>query len=170
MATQTIAAYDLNYGSKRTSQQVADRNLHLFAAQQRARRGPTPEVFCCKRLDNSRLVKAADPVRVHEMRIFTAAMTVMFVIVMFYGWQHFSAIEYGYRVEAEKQQRNSLEEQNRELRLAEAQLCDPHRIDRMARNLGLDAPKPGQVVRGESTFDASAPVIAEASPLPNNFR
>lgn len=170
MATQTIAAYDLNYSSKRTSQQVADRNLHLLASQQRARRGPTPEVFCCKRLDNSRLVKAADPVRVREMRIFTAAMTVMFAIVMFYGWQHFSAIEYGYRVEAEKLQRTSLEEQNRELRLAEAQLCDPHRIDRMARNLGLDAPKPGQVVRGESTFDANAPVVAEASPMPNNFR
>jgi hypothetical protein len=165
MATQTIAAYDLR--SRRHSQQVADRNLYLFAAQQRARRGPTPEVFCCKRLDNSRLVKAADPVRVREMRTFTAAMTVLFVIVMFYGWQHFSAIEYGYKVEAEKQQRIQLEEQNRELRLAEAQLCDPHRIDRMARQLGLDAPRPGQVVRGDATFDANAPVIAEASPLPH---
>src|SRR5271156_7228408 len=121
MATQTIAAYDLNWSLRK--QQVLDRNLHLFAAQQRARRGPTPEVFCCKRLDNSRLVKAADPVRVREMRIFTAAMTVLFVIVMFYGLQHFSAIEYGYKGEAEKQQRTLLEEQNRELRLPGAQLC-----------------------------------------------
>ena len=86
---------------------------------------------------------------------------------MFYGWQHFSAIEYGYRVEAEKQQRTLLEEQNRELRLTEAQLCDPHRIDRMARQLGLDAPRPGQVVGGDNTFDAGAPQFAEASPLPN---
>lgn len=163
MATQTIAAYDLNYGSKRSGQQVADRNLQLLAAQQRARRGPTPEVFYSKRLDNTRLVKAADPVRVREMRIFTAAMTIMFVIVMFYGWQHFSAIEYGYRVEAEKQQRNTLEEQNRELRLAEAQLCDPHRIDKMAKNLGLSAPKPGQVVSGDASFEAGAPVMAQAN-------
>jgi hypothetical protein len=170
MATQTITAYDLTYGARRHSQQVADRNFHLFAAQQRARRGPTPEVFSSKRLDNSRLVKTADPVRVREMRTFTAAMTVLFVIVMFYGLQHFSAIEYGYRVEAEKQQRGSLEEQNRELRLAEAQLCDPHRIDRMARQLGLDAPKPGQVVRGNSSFDANAPVLAEASPMPPGLR
>lgn len=159
MATQTIT-HDLNFGTRQLSQQVADRNMHLFAAQQRARRGPTPEVFCCKRLDNSRLVKAADPVRVREMRIFTAAMSVLFMFVMFYGWQHFSAIEYGYRVEAEKQQVNQLEEQNRELRLSEAKLCDPHRIDRMARQLGLDAPKAGQVVRGDSSFDASAPVMA----------
>ena len=167
MATQAIAAYDLNYGSGRNNEQVAERNLYLLAAQQRARRGPTPEVFCCKRLDNSRLVKAADPVRVREMRIFTAAMTALFVCIMFYGWQHFSAIEYGYKVEAEKQQRNLLEEQNRELRLNEAQLCDPHRIDRMARQLGLDAPRPGQVVRADSAFDANAPVVAEASPMPH---
>src|SRR5258708_36682271 len=79
------------------------------------------------------------------MRTFTAAMTVLFVIVMFYGLQHFSAIEYGYKVEAEKQQRISLEEQNRELRLAEAQLCDPHRIDQMARKLGLARPGPARV-------------------------
>jgi cell division protein FtsL len=168
MATQTIAAYNLNYGSR--SQQVADRNLQLFAAQQRARRGPTPEVFTAKRLDNSRLVKAADPVRVREMRVFTAAMTVLFVFVMFYGWQHFSAIEYGYRVEAEKQQRTLLEEQNRQLRLTEAQLCDPHRIDRMARKLGLDAPRPGQVVRQENVFDPNAPVVAEARPAPPPLR
>ena len=164
MATQTIPAYELNYRSRQ--QQLLDRNRHLFAAQQRARRGPTPEVFCCKRLDNSRLVKAADPVRVREMRTFTAAMMVLFTFVMFYGLQHFSAIEYGYKVEAEKQQRTSLEEQNRELRLAEAQLCDPHRIDQMARKLGLDAPRPGQVVRGDSTLDPNAPIMAEASPLP----
>jgi cell division protein FtsL len=94
-------------------------------------------------------------------------MTALFVCIMFYGWQHFSAIEYGYKVEAEKQQRNLLEEQNRELRLNEAQLCDPHRIDRMARQLGLDAPRPGQVVRADSAFDANAPVVAEASPMPH---
>src|ERR1700744_3812408 len=110
MATQAIAAYDLKYGSKRNSQQVADRNLYLFAAQQRAKRGPTPEVFFPKRLDNSRLVKAADPVRVREMRIFTAAMSILFVCVMFYGWQHFSAIEFGYKVEAEKTLKAQLEE------------------------------------------------------------
>jgi hypothetical protein len=168
MATQTIAAYNLNYGSQ--TNQVAERNLKLLAAQQRARRGPTPEVFIAKRLDNSRLVKAADPVRVREMRIFTAAMSVLFVFVMFYGWQHFSAIEYGYKVEAEKQQCASLEEQNRQLRLTEAQLCDPDRIDRMAKKLGLGAPRPGQVVRQENAFDPSTPVMAQASPMPPPLR
>jgi cell division protein FtsL len=163
MATQTIAAYDLR--ARRHSQEVADRNLYLFAAQQRAKRGPTPEVFFPKRLDNSRLVKAADPVRVREMRIFTAALAIMFACLMFYGWQHFSAIEFGYKVEAEKSLKAQLEEQNRSLRLTQAQLCDPHRIDKMARKLGLDAPRPGQVVRGNDSIDTSAPVLAEAAPM-----
>lgn len=166
MATQTIAAYQLNLGTRRSAEHIAERNLYLLAQQQRARRGPTPEVFYNKRIDNTRLVKAADLGRVREMRIFTAAMTVLFVIVMFYGWQHFSAIEYGYHVETEKQTRTALEEKNRELRLAEAQLCDPHRIDRMARGLGLAAPKPGQVVRGDASFDAASPVMAQANSTP----
>jgi hypothetical protein len=53
-----------------------------------------------------------------------------------------------------------LREQNRELRLTEAQLTDPGRIDRMARQMGLDTPQPGQVV-GPNGSDAKA--LAQAS-------
>src|SRR6201996_504166 len=165
MATQTIPAFELGFAARRHSQQAAERNLQLLAAQQRARRGPTPEVFFAKRIDNSRLVKAADPVRVREMRTFTAAMAALFVIVMFYGWQHFSAIEYGYHVEAEKQQRAQLQEQNRQLHLAEAQLCDLTRLDQMAHKLGLEPPRPGQVVQGTMESTPGTAVMAQASPI-----
>lgn len=162
MATQVLAAQAARAGG--SADEIAERNLSLLAAQQRARRGPTPEVFFVKRLDNTRLVKAEDPVRLREMRTFTTAMAALFLLLMFYGWQHFSAIEYGYRVEAEKQQRTLLEEQNRELRLSEAQLSKPARIDGMARKLGLDAPQPGQVIRPDAVFDKNEPAVAEASP------
>jgi hypothetical protein len=162
MATQVLAG--MMQTGRPNAQALAERNQSLFAAQQRARRGPTPEVFFVKHLDNSRLVKADDPVRTREMRLFAAAMTMIFMLIMVYGWQHFSAIEYGYRVEAEKQQMEVLKEQNRQLRLTEAQLCDPGRIDRMARKLGLDAPRPGQVVRPDSSPEANTPVMAEARP------
>lgn len=164
MATQAITAQGFIQGS-RAEQQAEERNLALLAAQQRARRGPTPEVFFVKRLDNTRLVKAADPARVREMRTFAAAMAVLFVLVMVYGWQHFSSIEIGYHVESQKQQLDQLNEQNRELRLTEAQLGDPARIDQMARQLGLDAPKPGQVVRPDAVADPNAPALAEAAPM-----
>jgi hypothetical protein len=51
---------------------------------------------------------------------------------MVYVWQHFSAIEIGYQVETQKQQVEQMREQNRQLRLTEAQLSDPgaHRPDR----------------------------------------
>jgi cell division protein FtsL len=171
MATQVISAQSGLQGIGESSRQqnidrLMERNLMRMAAQQRARRGPTPEVFFAKRLDNTRLVKAADPARVKEMRTFACAMAMLFALVMFYGWQHFSSIEYGYRVESEKQQLSQLEEQNRQLRLTEAQLGDPARIDRMARQLGLTAPHPGQVVRPDVTADpmnAGAPVLAQAT-------
>lgn len=165
MATQAIAAQTgFEYG-RRVYDRILERNQALMAAQQRARRGPTPEVLFTKRFDNTRLVKAEDPHRVKEMRTFACAMALLFGLIMMYGWQHLSAIEYGYRVEAEKAQVQQLEEQNRQLRLKEAQLVDPQRIDQLSRQLGLAVPAPGQVVRPDATMDPNAPVLAEARPL-----
>jgi hypothetical protein len=55
-----------------------------------------------------------------------------------------------------------LREENRELRLTEAQLTQPGRIDKMARELGLAEPQPGQVVHPAVAFDTSAPALAQA--------
>ena len=165
MATQVIATQNPIYNSRYDAAAVRDCNLALLAAQHRIRRGPTPEVFFTKRIDNSRLVKADDPQRAREMRSFAASMALLFALMIVYGWQHFSAIEYGYRIESEKQQIEQLDEQNKQLRLTEAQLGDPSRIDVMARQLGLNAPVPGQVVRPESSVDSSAPVLAQAAPI-----
>jgi cell division protein FtsL len=123
----------------------------------------TPEFYFSKRFDNTRLVKASDPVRVRQMRVFSAAITVLFTLVMIYGLQHFSAIESSYRVESEKQTLDQLREENRQLRLSEAQLTEPGRIDRMARELGLMEPQPGQVIHpNDAAPEGSAPVIAQA--------
>ncbi len=164
MATQAIATQMPVYSGRFDASTVRERNQALLAAQPRVRRGPTPEVFFTKRIDNTRLVTANDPRRAQEMRSFATAMALLFALIMVYGWQHFSAIEYGYRIESEKQQIESLNEQNRQLRLTEAQLGAPARIDTMARSLGLQAPLPGQVVRPESAPDGSTPVLAQVSP------
>lgn len=148
------------------SESATTRNRELFELQRRARRGPTPEVFFAKHIDNSRIVKADDPERRREMRTFTVVMSVLFALVMVYVWQHFSAIEMGYHVEAQKQQVEQLREENRQLRLNEAQLTDPGRIDRIAKQLGLDTPQPGQVVRPEGPNDPNAPVLALAGAAP----
>ncbi len=144
---------------------VAERNTELLACQMMRRRGVrTPEFYFAKHFDNSRIVKAADPVRVREMRVFTAAVTVLFSLIMVYGLQHFSAIESSYKVESEKQVRDQLREENRQLRLSEAQLTQPGRIDGMARQLGLAEPQPGQVVHPVAHTDAGAPSLAQITP------
>ena len=122
---------------------MAERNAALLAQQPLRRRGVrTPEVIFAHHFDNSRLVKAPDPVRVRQMRIFSAAVAVLFSLVMIYGLQHFSAIEGSYRVESEKQVRDQLREENRQLRLTEAQLSQPGRIDGLARQLGMASRSP----------------------------
>jgi cell division protein FtsL len=146
---------------------IRARNAELMAQQPRRRRGArTPEFFFPRSYDNSRLVKAPDPARMREMRLFSGALAILFLLVMVYGLQHFSAIESGYRVESEKQVRDQLREENRQLKLAEAQLTQPDRIDAEARKLGLTEPQPGQVIHPMTpmpTADGSAPALAQAS-------
>lgn len=146
---------------------IAERNAELLALQPKRRRGVrTPEITFTRHFDNSRLVKAPDPVRVRQMRIFAAAVTVLFSLAMVYGLQHFSAIEGSYRVESEKQQVDQLREENRQLRLTEAELSQPGRIDTLARHMGLAAPMPAQVVHESSHPDSSAPVYAQFTAPP----
>ena len=147
-------------GTQSRTELLAARNRELFEAQKRGRRGPTPEVFFTKHIDNSRIVKADDPERRREMKMFSIVMTVLFALVMVYVYQHFSAIEMGYSIEAQKTQVEQLREQNRQFRLTEAQLTEPQRIDKIARQLGLDAPQPGQVVRTDGMTGQEGTVSA----------
>jgi|SRR5579859_7780583 len=147
------------------SARVTEHNAEMLARQpQLRRRVRTPEFHFARHIDNSRLVKAADPVRVKEMRIFGAALAVLFSLVMIYAMQHFYAIEGSYRVEQEKQVLDQLREENRQLRLSQAELTQPERIDMMARQLGLAAPQPGQVIHPTAPIDSSAPVEARMAP------
>jgi cell division protein FtsL len=156
---QEMAEMQQQRPTRSRSSSVVERNREKFEEQRSRRRGPTPEMFFTKHIDNSRIVKADDPERRREMRSFTIAMTLFFALTMVYVWQHFSAIEVGYRVEAQKQQVEKLREENRQLRLNEAQLTDPGRIDRIGKQLGLEEPQPGQVVRQDG---AESSVLAQA--------
>jgi len=125
----------------------------------------TPEIYFRKTIDNSRLVKVEDPRREREMKFFGIALCCLFLLVMGYALQHFRAIEYGYKIEELRLQRDGLAEMNRALRLEEASLRDPERIDLMARKLGLQSPQPGQVLRMDAATDTAAPVLASMTPV-----
>ena len=59
------------------------------------------------------------------MRQFAVALACLFLLVMTFAWQHFKAIEYGYKIEALKMQRDGMTDMNRALRLEDASLRDP---------------------------------------------
>lgn len=161
MAACTTTFLDVG---KSRSARIEEHNAELLALQAVRRRSMrTPEFTFPKSFDNSRLIKTPDPARPRQIRLFLATITVLFTLTMLYGLQHYSARMSGYQIESEKQLREQLREQNRELRLTEAQLTQPDRIDKLARELGLAEPQPGQVVHPAVALDTSAPNLAQAS-------
>src|SRR5208282_1709726 len=126
----------------------------------------TPEIYFAKAIDNSRLIKVEDPRHNREMKQFGTALACLFLLVFTYAWQHFKAIEYGYQIESAKREVSALTEMNHALRLEDASLRDPERIDLLARRIGLVPPEPGQVIRMDSVSgDAQGPVMASAEPV-----
>jgi hypothetical protein len=136
------------------------------AARQNAFFTGTPEIYFAKAIDNSRLVKVEDPRRNREMKQFGTALACLFLLVFTYAWQHFRAIEYGYQIESAKRELSNLTEMNRALKLEDASLRDPERIDVIARRMGLEPLVPGQVITidNASAGEAGGPVMASAEP------
>jgi cell division protein FtsL len=126
----------------------------------------TPEIYFAKRIDNSRVAKVTDPKRRREMVTFGITLGMLFLLVMVYLWQHFSAIEYGYKIEQLKLERDTISESNRALSLEEASLKDLSRIDQLARQLGMQRPIDGQwQPMDTATTDASTPVMAQVNTI-----
>ncbi len=126
----------------------------------------TPEVYFSKAIDNSRLVKVEDPGRNREMKQFGTALACLFLLVFTYAWQHFKAIEYGYQIESAKRQLSQMTDMNHALRLEDASLRDPERIDVLARRMGLVPPEPGQVMRMDGmNGEGQTPVMASNVPV-----
>ena len=93
--------------------------------------------------------------------MFSAVVSLFFLMAMFYTWQHFRSLEYGYQIEAQKTEHDRLLEVNRNLKLEQASLRDPGRIDVLARQMNLEPPQPGQVIRLDSEAPDATAVIAQ---------
>lgn len=125
--------------------------------------GFTPEFYFQKTIDNSRLVRVADPRRRREIRMLSAVVSIFFLMAMFYTWQHFRSLEYGYQIESQKTEHDRLVELNRTLTLERSSLRDPERIDVLARQMSLEPPHPGQVVRLDSDAQNGDAAVAQLS-------
>ena len=143
--------------------EAVDWSEHAVASQPRGMFIGTPEIYFAKRIDNSRVAKVTDPKRRRELILFGITLSVFFLFVMVYLWQHFSAIEYGYRIEQLKVQRDAIVESNRALSLEAASLKDLSRIERLAIQMGMRRPVDGQWAPMYPAADPSTPVVAQAN-------
>jgi cell division protein FtsL len=108
---------------------------------------PADPFYEAKQVDNSRLVKQADPLERRAQFKLVWFSLLLLAVVLAAACQRFALIRTGYGIEQLKSQREQLLEANRQLQLEEARLRDPSRIHDFARNrLGMMLPGPGQVV------------------------
>ena len=84
MAGQQIEMMGARRQTAGRVESLAERNRELFEAQRKARRGPTPEVFFAKHIDNTRLVKADDLSRI-DAAFFTMNGYVSVIFFVFWA-------------------------------------------------------------------------------------
>ena len=99
-----------------------------------------------KRIDNSRLVRRVEPVKLRSYYRTVALGSVVAVFFMLYIYQHFRCIDLSFQLEQVKAAQVEAQTLNSSLKLEIASLRNPMRIDVIARRqLGLTEPLPTQV-------------------------
>lgn len=99
-----------------------------------------------KRIDNSRVVRHVEPVKLRNLYKTAALGAVVAFFCMLYVYQHFRCIDLSFQLEDMKAKQLSAQGYNGELKLEIATLRDPRRIDVIARHqLGLTQTAPAQV-------------------------
>jgi cell division protein FtsL len=117
------------------------------------------EVHFQKRVvNNMNVVRELDVRHQREYLVLTLLGSFFILVLLFYGWQHYMWIQYGYRIEEAEKKKEQVTEIMRQLRTERASLRSMRRIDSIARNqLGMIAPAPNQLV-----FSADRPAAIPA--------
>lgn len=113
------------------------------------------EFHTVKRIDNTRLVRHVEPVKMRNLYKTAALGAVVAVCCMLYVYQHFRCIDLSFQLEELRARQEQSLALNGALKLEVATLRDPQRIDLLARHeLGLTEPTPAQV-REYTAFDGA---------------
>ena len=99
-----------------------------------------------KRIDNSRLVRHVEPVKMLNYYRTVALGGIVAAFFMLYIYQHFRCIDLSFQLEDVRGRQTEAAALNSSLKLEIASLRNPMRIDVIARRqLGLTEPLPTQV-------------------------
>ena len=113
------------------------------------------EFHTVKRLDNTRLVRHAEPVKMRNLYRSVALSTFIAAFFLLYIYQHFKCIDLSFQLEAARAERVEASALNSTLKLEIAGLSNPKRIDTIARRqLGLTETLPSQVREYQPTAGA----------------
>ena len=121
---------------------------------------PQEDVFFhCKKIDNSRLVRAADPqARGACWSAIGAAGGLLAVLTSVLVPSVASTLA-GYKLEALRVEERQLLDEKRTLEVVEAGLLSPQRLETLAQGQNLVAPVPGQVVRLNAKGDSAVAMV-----------
>jgi len=115
-----------------------------MASKRKAR--PVREFQTVKRIDNSRLVRRVEPLKLRYYYRTLALGSVVAAFFMLYIYQHFRCIDLSFQLEEVKAKQVEAATLNSSLKLEIASLRNPMRIDIIARRqLGLTEPLPTQI-------------------------
>src|SRR4029077_16001911 len=127
------------------------------------------EFHTVKRIDNSRIVRHVEPVKMRRLYRTVALGGVIAAFFMLYIYQHFRCIDLSFQYEDLKAKQVEAATLNSSLKLEIAGLRNPMRIDVIARRqLGLTEPLPVQVQ--EYDAPSGAEVAAARYNHPNRAR
>lgn len=122
----------------------------------RLRALPNEDVFFyCKKVDNSRLVREADPKSRTECWSTIGAACAVVVLLTSMLIPSVGATMAGYKVQELKAEEQRLLNERRVLELEEARLLSPARLQELAAHQRLLPPSPGQVVHLDPKGDGS---------------
>jgi hypothetical protein len=113
-------------------------------------------LFYSKKIDNSRLVRSADPRARGACWRAVGAAGVLLVLLTGTQVPNLAGRLEGYKLEALKGEERRLLDERRTLELQEAELLSPDRLQQVAERQNLVVPKAGQVVHLDGNKPDSA--------------
>jgi cell division protein FtsL len=120
-----------------------------------------------KRIDNTRLVRRVEPVKLRNYYRTVALGGVVAAFFLLYIYQHFRCIDLSFQLEEVKVEQVKAATLNSSLKLEIASLRNPMRIDVIARRqLGLTEPLPTQV----QEYDAPSGAEVAAARYVQHYR
>jgi hypothetical protein len=112
--------------------------------------------FYCKKIDNGRLVREADPKAQGACWSAVGAVCAVVALLTAALAPSVASTMAGYKLEGLKAEERRLTEERRVLQLREAELLSPQHLEELAQRQNLVTPKSGQVVRLDGNKPTSA--------------